>query len=61
MANNTFKTNRKEVFADLRDAKGFLSKSKIGDALRYLGYNPLNKEVSKTHFINKCQNYEIFL
>ena len=34
-----------DVFADLRDAKGFLSKTKIGDALRYLGYNPLNKEV----------------
>ena len=34
-----------EVFADLRDAKGFLSKSKVGDALRYLGFNPLNKEV----------------
>ena len=38
--------SRQDVFADLRDAKGFLSKTKIGDALRYLGFNPLNKEVT---------------
>ena len=41
-----------EVFADLSDAKGFLSKSKVGDALRYLGFNPLNKEV-KVILINR--------
>ena len=42
-----------EVFADLRDAKGFLSKSKVGDALRYLGFNPLNKEVKKVILRNR--------
>ena len=29
----------------MRDHKGLLSKNKIGDALRCLGFNPLKKEV----------------
>lgn len=36
-----------EVFSDFCDASGFLPKGRVGDAVRCLGENPLQSEVSR--------------
>ena len=37
----------KEVFRDFCDVSGFLPKDKVGDAVRCLGENPLQSEVTE--------------
>ena len=37
-----------EVFSDFCDGSGFLPKSRVGDAVRCLGENPLQSEVTQT-------------
>ena len=36
-----------EVFRDFCDVSGFLPKGKVGDAVRCLGENPLQSEVTQ--------------
>ena len=36
-----------EVFSDFCDGSGFLPKSRVGDAVRCLGENPLQSEVTQ--------------
>jgi len=36
----------KEVFSDFCDGSGFLPKTRVGDAVRCLGENPLQSEIS---------------
>ena len=41
-----------EVFRDFCDVSGFLPKVKVGDAVRCLGENPLQSEVTHTDTAN---------
>ena len=38
-----------EVFSDFCDGSGFLPKTRVGDAVRCLGENPLQSEVAVHH------------
>ena len=52
-----------EVFRDFCDVSGFLPKVKVGDAVRCLGENPLQSEVTHTltlHFGHALICYVMF-